>query len=126
MRARYVDLLKALRDPDPRRADNAFDAILFDREEALPALEEAYRKARRDTEMRYLTIQLMGFSGSPKAIEMVKNALCDSSPRVRAEACRALEDLGAKECISTLQDCVRDSNAEVRLAAMEALVALRQ
>ena len=126
MRARYIDLLKALRDPDPRRADNAFDAILFDREEALPALQEAYRKARRDTEMRYLLIQLMGFSGSTKAIDSVKLALSDSSPRVRAEACRALEDLGAKDCIPTLQECVRDRNAEVRLAAMEALVTLRQ
>ena len=36
MRPRYADLFIRLRDPDPVKSDAAFDAILFDRGEALP------------------------------------------------------------------------------------------
>ena len=40
MRPRYADLFKALKDPDPARADAAYDALLFDRGAALPDLAD--------------------------------------------------------------------------------------
>ncbi len=121
MRPRYKDLFKALRDPDPTRADNAFDAILFDRGEAIPDLVECYQQARKDPMLRFYAVQLLGFTGDERAAEPVIAALADPDPEVRAEACRALEDLRCREAIPMLQACTRDENSEVRRAAREAL-----
>ena len=121
MRPRYADLFEALCDPDPERADRAFDAILFDRAEALPELEECYRTAKRNARLRYLSIQLMGFTEDPRAIPLVVKALDDPHPMVRAEACRSLEDLGAVEHRAGLEARLGDMDALVRKAATEAL-----
>lgn len=121
MRPRYKDLFNALRDPDPTRADSAFDAILFDRGEAIPDLIECYQQAKKDALLRFYAIQLLGFTSDERAVEPVLGALSDPEPEVRAEACRALEDLRAKEAIPKLQACTRDENSEVRRAAREAL-----
>jgi HEAT repeat protein len=124
MRPRYADLFNALLDPDPRRADAAFDAVLFDRGEALPDLADLYRDNPREPLLRFYAIQLMGFSEEPAAIPMVIDALDDHDPAVRAEACRALEDLRAKEAIPLLKARTDDLDPEVRRSAREALEAL--
>ncbi|MEL6347506.1 MAG: HEAT repeat domain-containing protein [Myxococcota bacterium] len=124
IRPRYADLFEALCDPDPDRADRAFDAILFDRGEALPDLKECYQQATRNAKLRYLIVQLMGFSGDPRAVAMVAPALQDHHPVVRAEACRALEDLGAKTQREALQAMLDDEDPVVRIAAKEALESL--
>ncbi len=121
MRPRYSDLFEALCDPDPERADRAFDAILFDRAEALPELAEVYRTSKRNARLRYLAIQLMGFTEDPRAVAMVLPALDDPHPLVRAEACRSLEDLAAREHRVLLEARLGDMDALVRKAAAEAL-----
>ncbi|MCK6502618.1 HEAT repeat domain-containing protein [Myxococcota bacterium] len=121
MRPRYKDLFNALKDPEPTRADAAFDAILFDRGEAIPDLVECYQQSRKDPLLRFYAVQLLGFTGDRRAVEPVIAALADPDADVRAEACRALEDLRAKEAITHLEARVRDSSVEVRRAAREAL-----
>jgi HEAT repeat protein len=124
MRPRYADLFKALVDPDPRRADAAFDAVLFDRGEALPDLAELYQQNPREPQLRYYAIQLMGFSEDRKAIPLVLPALRDHDPAIRAEACRALEDLRAHDAAAELRERTDDLDPDVRRAAREALEAL--
>ena len=80
MHPRYADLFEALCDPDPERADRAFDAILFDRAEALPDLEEVYQTSKRNARLRYLSVQLMGFTEDKRAIPMVIKDLEDGLP----------------------------------------------
>ncbi|MCB9778217.1 MAG: HEAT repeat domain-containing protein [Alphaproteobacteria bacterium] len=121
MRPRYKDLFKALKDPDPARADTAFDAILFDRGEALPDLVECYQGNPKDPLLRFYAVQLMGFSGDKRAVEPVLAALDDPEPDVRAEACRALEDLRARDVTEQLEARTRDVAVEVRRAARDAL-----
>ena len=121
MRPRYADLFEALCDPDPERADRAFDAILFDRADALPELAECYQTSPRNARLRYLSIQLMGFTEDERAIPLVVKALEDPHPLVRAEACRSLEDLGAVNARPVLEARLDDMDALVRKAASEAL-----
>lgn len=125
MRPRYADLFIRLRNPDPVQSDAAFDAILFDRGEALPELIEIYRLAAKDHILRFYAIQLMGFSGHPGALKTLIGALEDPEPMVRAEACRSLEDLNSAEAVSALEARVEDMDAGVRIAAVEALEAIR-
>ena len=124
MRPRYADLFKALKDPDPARADAAYDALLFDRGAALPDLAEAYRTFKKDAALRFYAVQLMAFSEEPRAIPHVLEALTDPDPMVRAEACRALEDLSAKDAVAALRARTEDLDANVREAARDALEAL--
>jgi HEAT repeat protein len=121
MRPRYADLFRRMRDADPELADAAFDAVLFDREEAVADLVECYDKAKKDAEMRFLCVQLLGFSGSRAGIPTLLAALEDKSPRVRAEACRSLEDVGAPEVTQAVRARLDDMDEDVRLAALEAL-----
>ncbi len=135
MRPQFADLLVRLGDDDPRQVDQAFDSILFDREQAIPDLISAYRNAfgqrtaalaggvplnDRPT-VRFLIVQLLGFTGSDSAIETVEYALNDPEAYVRAEACRALADLMATQSRSLLQSRLNDTSLEVRRAASEAL-----
>jgi HEAT repeat protein len=124
MRPRYADLLKALKDPDPVRSDKAYDAILFDRGEALPDLIEAYAVFPKDPTVRYYIVQLMGFSEDRRATETVIGALSDPDCIVRAEACRALEDLRARDALPDLHARMEDMDAKVRTAAEETIRAL--
>jgi HEAT repeat protein len=126
MRPRYADLFVRLRNPDPIQSDAAFDAILFDRGEALPELIECYHLASKDHILRFYAIQLMGFSGHLGAMPILLKALRDREPMVRAEACRSLEDLGSKEAVPALEARVEDMDASVRIAAIEALEAIRK
>jgi len=123
MRPRYADLFSALTDPDPRRADAAYDAVLFERGEALPDLVELYQSSD-DALLRFYAIQLMGFSGDRKAIPEVVASLADPDANVRAEACRALEDLRAREALDELGKRTRDLDPHVRRAAREAVAIL--
>ena len=52
-------------------------------------------------------------------------ALEDKSSRVRAEACRSLEDLGATEVTPAVRARLDDMDEDVRIAAMEALEELK-
>ena len=124
MRPRYADLFEALKDPDPVRADKAFDDILFDRGNALPCLIEAYDRPCDHPVVRYYLVQLMGFTEDPRAIPTVIAALDDPHPDVRAEACRALEDLRARDSLSNLHARLEDMEVKVRLAAEETIRAL--
>lgn len=124
MRPRYADLFRALKDPDLARADAAYDALLFDRGEALPDLALAYRTFKKDATLRFYAVQLMAFSGDARAIPHVIEALSDPDPQVRAEACRGLEDLGAAEAIAQLRARTEDLDPSVREAAREALDAI--
>jgi HEAT repeat protein len=124
MRPRYLDLFAAFKDPDPARADAAFDAVLFDRADALPDLYELYLSSNGELLMRYYAVQLMGFAEDETAIPMVIEALADREALVRAEACRALEDLRAQDAVGSLEERVQDVDKDVRRAACEALSAL--
>lgn len=124
MRPRYRDLFTAMCDSDPYRADAAYDAVLFDRSEALPDLAELYRMSPREPKLRFYAIQLMGFTEDARAIPLVMEALTDHDPSVRAEACRALEDLGAVDALQPLRDRIDDLDPEVRRAAREATAAI--
>jgi HEAT repeat protein len=124
VRTRYADLLHALNDPDPRRVDKAYDAILFDRGDALPDLMEAYGLYIKDPVLRFYIVQLMGFSEDPRAIPPVVTALSDPDALVRAEACRALEDLRARDAMPQLNERLEDLDPKVRSAAQETIRAL--
>jgi HEAT repeat protein len=124
MRPRFADLFDALLDPDPSRADAAYDAILFERGEALAELAELYQRSKGDETLRFLAVQLMGFTEDRAAIPLVLTALDDAAPSVRAEACRALEDLRARDAGDALKARVTDLDANVRRAARDALTAL--
>ncbi len=124
MRPRFADLFDALLDPDPSRADAAYDAILFERGEALPDLAELYHRSSGEETLRFLAVQLMGFTEDRAAIPLVVTALDDAAPGVRAEACRALEDLRARDEGDALKARVTDLDANVRRAARDALTAL--
>ena len=125
MRPRYADLFRRMRDPDPVLADAAFDAVLFDRAEAVPDIIECYQKSKKDDEMRFDMVQLLGFSGSSACVADLIEALEDKCARVRAEACRSLEDLRAAAAIPTLERRLTDVDENVRIAAQEALDAIR-
>jgi HEAT repeat protein len=126
IRPRYADLFESLCDPDQDRADRAFDAILFDRGEAVDDLAQCYQESPRNAKLRYLVIQLMSFSGDKRATPMVVTALNDRHPVVRAEACRGLEDLKARGHIADLEARLGDVDPAVREAAGETLEALRR
>ena len=68
----------------------------------------------------------MGFSGHKGALETLLKALEDPEPMVRAEACRSLEDLAIKESIPYLEARAEDLDPTVRIAAIEALDAIRK
>lgn len=125
MRPRYIDLFLRMRDPDPVAADAAFDAVLFDRADALPDLVECFTKSRKDPLLRFLCVQLLGFSEAPEALPVLLDALDDKHEMVRAEACRSLEDLADPSSISHLEARLVDIDEDVRLAAAEALLVLR-
>lgn len=124
MRPRYKDLFERMRDPDPVAADAAFDAVLFDREGALPDLVECLDKSRKDPVLRFLCVQLLGFSGAKAAVGPLIAALDDREAVVRAEACRSLEDLRAGDALSALRARLDDVDPEVRLAAAEAILGI--
>jgi HEAT repeat protein len=69
-------------------------------------------------------VQLLGFTEDPRAIPHVMDALCDPDPGVRAEACRALEDLRARDATQALLERSEDLDPVVREAAREALGAM--
>ncbi|MCO4769982.1 MAG: HEAT repeat domain-containing protein [Deltaproteobacteria bacterium] len=110
-----------MRDLDQVRADAAFDAVLFDRGQALPDLVEGYVLHTDDPVLRYFLVQLMGFSGSKAAVKPLILALDDPDPSVRAEACRGLEDLRARKAHAALRARLTDMSREVREAAADAL-----
>lgn len=74
--------------------------------------------------VRFLLVQLLGFSECPEAIPTVLHALDDPSSIVRAEACRSLADLKARDALPQLRLRMKDPEAEVRRAASEAVSTL--
>lgn len=124
MRPYIADLFQRMRGPDLREQDAAFDAVLFEREAAVPDLIAAYRKYSSDRLLRFFAVQLLGFSGSKAAVQPLIEALDDPDPLVRAEVCRSLEDLRAKPARDALTARLQDVDAGVREAAREALDAL--
>jgi len=124
MRPYIADLFRRMRDPDPREQDEAFDAVLFEREKAVPDLVAGYTRFSDDTLLRFFAVQLLGFSGSPDAVGTLVEALDDKDPIIRGEACRSLEDLRATDAVPGLRARLQDVDANVREAAREALSAL--
>ncbi len=126
MRPRYQDLFAALLDTNPLRADDAFDAILFDRGEAIPDLVELYDRETREPRYRFYAIQLLGFTQDERAVPHVLRSLDDHDPMIRAEACRALEDLKARSALGVLRNRTQDLDPDVRCAAREAIAVLKR
>ena len=120
---RYAELFEALLDPNQERADKAFDDILFDRQLAVPALIEQLILSKDNNSMRYLCVQLLGFSESPLAIDPILLALQDTNVFVRKEACLALEDLKivTSDVFEALEDRLCDLNPEVAQAATDCI-----
>ncbi|MDP6933924.1 MAG: HEAT repeat domain-containing protein [Myxococcota bacterium] len=139
MRPRYIDLFRAMCGPDRIRADSAFDAVLRDRGNALEDIDECYVLALKPGALDSLfkmeqvpigplrvdLVQLLGFSGDPRAIPLVTRALCDPDSKVREEACEASIDLGGSDTVHGLIQRLKDLMPDVRLAAICALVDLR-
>lgn len=121
MRTRYRELFQRLQNPNPRQVDEAYDSILFEREKAISDLIEGYRTETMPTQVRYLIIQLLGFTESNDALPVVIEALNDPEPKVRAEACRSLIDLRAKKTLSFLRQRLEDMDPDVRQAARDAI-----
>ena len=117
---RYADLFERMLDADRIEADKAFDAVLFERHLAVEALIEQYGKSSENEIMRYLCVQLLGFSDSQKAINALIIALDDTSAMVRREACFALEDLKAFDAIEAIERRKQDMDSSVRQVAEEA------
>jgi hypothetical protein len=124
MRPRYSDLFRRLGDTDPHQVDKAFDSILFDREQAVPDLVEGYARGEHGDDVRYLLVQLLGFSECADAAPAVERALEDPSPRVRAEACRSLCDLRVRAAMPVLRRRLQDLDPDVRSAAVDAIAVL--
>jgi HEAT repeat protein len=123
MRARLKALFQRMGDADEVKADAAFDAILFEREGALPDLVECLEESA-DAQLRFLCVQLLGFTESEAAVAPILGALDDPDPGVRAEACRSLEDLRARDALGALRTRLDDVNEEVRIAAAEAILSI--
>ncbi len=121
VRPRYADLIRRLQDPDPHSADKAFDALLFDREVAVPDLAVAYGAWNLPLLVRRDLVQLLGFSECPDAVPVVETALEDPAPAVRAEACRSLVDLRSRASLPWIRRRLKDLDAEVRGAALDAV-----
>ena len=115
----YKDLFDTMLDPDPIKADEAFDKVLFERQKAVPALIEKYNLTPDSDIMRYYCVQLLGFSDSQESIELIRHALTDNSPLVRKEACFALEDLKAIDAIEDVRSRMQDLDPNVRQVACE-------
>jgi len=121
--ANSVDLVADLSDGDRRRVDERRDELVPHGAQTVPELESLYRSAE-DPVSRFYAVQLLGFSGSPTAIRVLLDALGDTAPSVRAEACRSLEDLGIAAACSRLGACMEDPDEAVRRAAREAVRAI--
>lgn len=82
---------------------------------------ECYSAAERDPVLRFLCVQLLGFSGARAAVPTLLQALDDHDPVVRAEACRSLEDLRNHDTLGALRARLDDVDERVRIAAEEAI-----
>ncbi len=116
---RYHDLFEGMLLPDNERADAAYDAILFDRHLAVPALIDQYNSSEDNDIMRYLCVQLLGFSDSDLAIDTVITALDDPKAIVRREACFAIENLKAIDALNSIKRRMQDLDTSVREVASE-------
>jgi HEAT repeat protein len=77
----------------------------------------------RDPVRRAEAARQIGEAGELHA-ESLKQALRDPEPLVRAEAARALGMTESQNCLEALAACLRDPDANVRLAAMAAIRAV--
>lgn len=116
---RYRDLFRNMCDTDRKRVDAAFDAVLFDREHAVPALIEQYKLAQDRPQLRYFCVQLLGFNDTQEVIPTLLKALNDSEPAIRIEALYALEDQCCYEALDRIQTRTGDIDSEVRTIASE-------
>ena len=122
---RYRDLFLTMCDTDQKRIDAAFDAVLFDRKLAVPALIEQYYMASNH-QLRYFCVQLLGFSDSKKALPVLIDALDDPIPAIRIEALYALEDQRCADAIPAIVSRTNDIDTNVRQIAQEVCDNLHQ
>jgi HEAT repeat protein len=99
-------------------------------EDVTPAEDEAESQAAavrglvaRDPAQRVGAVRQLTEAGR-KASSLLRGALRDPDPLVRAEAARALGRVGAGDCLGALADCLEDPDADVRLAASNAMRAI--
>ena len=118
---RYRDLFKSVLDNNQHRSDTAYDSILFDRELAVPALIQQYSEAPDNSQLRFICVQLMGFSDSRQTIDTLIGALEDPCASVRREACLSLEQLKAEEAVEALKTRTFDVDPDVKEIANETL-----
>jgi HEAT repeat protein len=125
MRPRYADLFARMRSQNPDERDAAFDAVLFERRNAIPDLIACYALAKKEYLLRFYAIQLLGFTRDKGAAPTLITALDDPEPMVRAEACRGLGDLGLKSSLEQIKARLDDFDIGVRIAAAEAIAIIK-
>ena len=125
MRPRYADLFARMRSQNPDERDAAFDAVLFERRNAIPDLIACYGLAKKEYLLRFYAVQLLGFTRDKEAAPTLIGALNDPEAMVRAEACRGLGDIGLKSTLENLQARLDDFDIGVRIAAAEAIASIK-
>lgn len=66
-------------------------------------------------------LRALGAAAEPALIGLLR----DSDPRVRAEACRILKDVGGKQTLETMMNLPADLDFSVQVAARDAMQAIR-
>jgi len=125
IRPRYADLFARMRSQNPDERDAAYDAVLFERRGAIPDLIACYTLAKKEYLLRFYAIQLLGFTRAKEAVPTLLVALNDPEAMVRAESCRGLGDIGLKDCLTDLKQRLDDMDMGVRVAAAEAIAAIK-
>jgi HEAT repeat protein len=114
-----------MRSQNPDERDAAFDAVLFERRNAIPDLIACYNLAKKEYLLRFYAVQLLGFTRDKEAAATLIIAMDDPEAMVRAEACRGLGDIGHKDSLAQLKARLDDMDIGVRIAAAEAIAAIK-
>lgn len=95
---------------------------LADEEELLPLLTGALGDSHPD--VRVTAATLLGWKGSPAAVEALSLCLKDRDEAVRRAAISALVNIGASAAVLSLIGVLGDRSAEIRQKALEAITSL--
>jgi HEAT repeat protein len=125
-KAAHPVLLLALRDPSMivrRSAAAALEALGMSpadqvKEQAREELEEQVKRlSRADDQLRATAARMVGLSGQPQAVELLRPLLADPSPLVVREAAGAIGRIGGASAAEDLMELAGDRRARTRLAA---------
>ncbi len=116
-------LVEALGDADERVRDTACEALRRNVRDAreIEALAASGLRGRRvTTDVRRLTVRLLGDAGPAASVELL-SALSDRDAGVREAAADALGSTGGEPAVRGLHELLADREAPVRAAAIDAL-----